>query len=165
MENDRSPLHAPVLSDQCELLLEPLTHFVASTPAHGSHDMAVDCNEAHVLDASEQLTAVATLPLNNVTASCLKRKPPPVISNRDVSAFESSSPVAKSIILSSFCHQSLNDARPIAIELCSGSARLSAQLNACGFQAIPVDWQRNAFHECCPTVNLDLADDKAVCVF
>ena len=126
--------------------------------------MAVDYNEAKVLHISHQLTEVATMPLNSATTLGLKRKQPHVISTRHMSSFESCSPVDSDLLANVISHPNLNDAKPIAIELCSGSARLSSQLNASGFQAIPVDWQRNAFQECCPTVKLDLADDQAVCV-
>jgi hypothetical protein len=49
--------------------------------------------------------------------------------------------------------------KPIAIELCSGSARLSSHLLAGGMHVIPIDHSRNEHTSIVPNIILDLSDD------
>jgi hypothetical protein len=48
--------------------------------------------------------------------------------------------------------------KPIALELCAGSAKLSFGLKSAGFSVVPVDHARNKHKPWLPTITIDLAD-------
>ena len=55
---------------------------------------------------------------------------------------------------------SLSDSslKPIAVELCAGSAKLSFGLKKAGFSVVPVDHARNKHKQWLPTITIDLAE-------
>lgn len=48
------------------------------------------------------------------------------------------------------------------MEVCAGSARLSATLQRFGVPTVPVDWDRNRFESCTPTTKIDLTNPNQV---